>query len=68
VSVETSGSTEVVVRKFVEKIPDPLPSIVAGRREQTAQGGYREKALVKLNNTIYSDRYSRPGVECAAQL
>jgi hypothetical protein len=39
----------------VEKTPDPQPSIVAGQQEQAAQGGYHEKALVELNNNVYSD-------------
>jgi hypothetical protein len=68
VNGERSGSAEVVVWKFVEKTLNPRPSIVAGRPEKTTQVGHHEKALVELNNAIYSDLYSRPGVERAAQL
>jgi hypothetical protein len=68
VNGERSGSAEVVVWKFVERTLNPRPSIVAGRPEQTTRVGHHEKALVALNNAIYSDLYINPGVERAAQL
>jgi hypothetical protein len=60
--------TEVVVMKLAQRVLNSQPMIVAPRQQQIAQLGHHEKALVELNNALYSDLYRKFGIERASQL